>query len=131
MAVPLARARQVTFSVQVLGGVTVLADRDLLTLGLTNLIGNAAEYADRGSQVGVTLETTGAATVLRIENAAANLGEGAQPWVGEPLWSSRCGTNPSSAHVGLGITLARAALAACDAETVVQAKPGVDAQIHR
>ena len=117
-AQPMANARQVRFNVLVDPGQAIVADKDLIAVALSNLIANAAEYADENSAVEVTVSASDALgdsfVVLRITNAASMLAGVDIDRIGESLWrmdSSRT----DSRHIGMGIALARSAFAACDA----------------
>lgn len=107
----IAEARHVQFHVDVPREFFVHAEVDLLGLALGNLIANAAEYADEGSTVKVELTRAESGTVLRISNAAASLATIDGSRIGEAVWQPDQ-ARASSEHLGLGITLARSALAA-------------------
>ncbi|MFO0874103.1 MAG: histidine kinase dimerization/phospho-acceptor domain-containing protein [Phycisphaerales bacterium] len=111
---PTAGARRVNFVSAVPGEAAALAEERLLLLGVTNLIANAAEYADQASTVEVRVEETSSSVILRISNAATALAATDTGRLGEPLWRPDAARTASS-HLGLGIPLARAALAACGA----------------
>lgn len=132
-AAPVATARGVRFHVDIPDGLTIHSEPALLGLALGNLIANAAEYADHGSEVAVTAAMTGPRVVLTIANQAASLSRSERERIGQPLWRAdrarTFATHTASAssdaapHLGLGITLARAALAAIDATFTLAAQP--------
>lgn len=107
----IAEARRVQFQLDVPRETIVIADKDLLGVALGNLIANAAEYADERSTVHVELVRAESGTVLRISNATAALATIDCARIGEPLWQPDQ-ARVNSEHLGLGITLARSALAA-------------------
>ncbi len=88
---------------------TVLGDPALWHHLLGNLLGNAADYADEGSEVVVSTEpgTTGKGLVVCVANAAARLEAEDVDRLFDRFWrgdTARCG----SSHCGLGLPLARA-----------------------
>lgn len=111
---PIAEARRLQFHLDLPREISVSADTDLLGLALSNLIANSAEYADEGSTVQVETTTDKSGTTLRIANSAASLATVDVARIGEALWRPDQ-ARVSSEHLGLGLTLARSALAASGA----------------
>lgn len=120
---PLADARRARFVVEVPPTATVHTDRDLFGLALANLVANAAEYADEGSAVTIALSARSAGSEIKISNVASALSTADLEQVGEPLWrADQAGGVPT--HLGLGLTLARAALVAAGATMSVRVERG-------
>lgn len=111
---PIAEARRVQFRTDLPREMSVHADSDLMGLALSNLIANAAEYADEGSTVQVVTTRDKSGTTLRMSNSAASLATVDVARLGEALWRPDQ-ARVSSDHLGLGLTLARSALAASGA----------------
>jgi signal transduction histidine kinase len=93
------------------GATRVCADDELLTLAMGNLVTNAAEYADAGSTIVIEARTSNDEPILRIENIASSLVGVDTRRLGDPLWRSD-ESRAISGHLGMGLSLARAALRA-------------------
>lgn len=107
----IAAARSVRFQVAVDQRMTVRCDTGLFNMVVGNVVANAAEYADEGSEVSIAASVGPNGTVLRITNRATTLVGINQARIGEPLWRPDPARSHSG-HLGLGISLARAALTA-------------------
>ncbi|MBX3380672.1 MAG: hypothetical protein KF805_11315 [Phycisphaeraceae bacterium] len=107
-----AEQRRVAFAIEVPGELSgkliVMADEGLVRLALRNLVANAAEYANEKSNVTVTAVREGTELLVRIANASPISSVDGER-IGEPLWRSDA-ARANSEHLGLGLTLARAAL---------------------
>lgn len=110
----LADARKVRFEFTPAEDRVVRVDAGLLKLGVGNLIANAAQYADEGSCVQIAMTDGSAGVVVRIENAASEFQPDDAARLGEPLWRGDRARSDAG-HLGLGLTIARAALAASGA----------------
>lgn len=84
---------------------TVRGDRAWWNHLLGNLLGNAAEYADEGSEVVVSMASDDSAVVIR--NRASGLGPGDVEHLFERFWRAD-EARGESAHCGLGLSLATA-----------------------
>ena len=105
----LAAERQLQLRLEVPEGAKVPGDRALWSHLLSNLLGNAAEYADAGSEVVVSLEEGPASEspVLTVCNHASAIAPEEIDHLFDRFWRadhSRSGDQ----HCGLGLALARA-----------------------
>lgn len=97
----------------------------MIALALSNLISNAAEYADENSIVEIQITEQDSRIVMHIGNTASSLADVDIERLGESLWRIDSARTYSS-HIGMGISLARSALAASDAAfTIHLDKSGV------
>lgn len=122
---PMASVRGIRFNVKSNDEEKIEADPDLIALALSNLISNAAEYADENSIVEIQITEQDSRIVMHIGNTASSLADVDIERLGESLWRIDSARTYSS-HIGMGISLARSALAASDAAfTIHLDKSGV------
>lgn len=124
-----ASARGVRFDIDLPAQTAVLADPELLDLALSNLVSNAAEYADAHSMVTINFDRRGDhAGALAVANTATDLVWTDDAPLGEPLRRTDAARTPSG-HLGLGIALVRAACRAMGAELDIRFNAGAGAQV--
>lgn len=99
-----ARSRGLALERQGSGG-KVVADRGALHILLSNLIGNAVEYAPQGSRIEVGAKNGGATCELWIANQAPDLAREDLDKLSEPFWRGSASREDRS-HAGLGLALA-------------------------
>jgi len=111
---PMAIVRGIRFNIKSNDDEKIVADPDLIVMALSNLISNAAEYADGNSIVEIEITQQDSFIVMRMGNAASSLADVDIERLGESLWRIDSARTYSS-HLGMGISLARSALEASDA----------------
>lgn len=111
---PMAIVRGIRFNIKSNDDEKIVADPDLIVMALSNLISNAAEYADKNSIVEIEITQQDSFIVMRMGNAASSLADVDIERLGESLWRIDSARMYSS-HLGMGISLARSALEASDA----------------
>ncbi|BCX47785.1 sensor histidine kinase [Haloferula helveola] len=99
-----AEARDVRLRSEVAADAMVVGDRGWWDHLLGNLLGNAAEYADAGSEVVITMEDDGAVT---ISNRASGLAAEDVGHLFDRFWRADEARGEST-HCGLGLSLAKA-----------------------
>ncbi|MFQ1699917.1 sensor histidine kinase [Loktanella agnita] len=82
------------------------SDVALLTSVLTNLIGNAVDYAPQGAEITLTYSGGSDGFRLDVTNPAPDLGQADLAQLFQPFWRKR-GTQSDRAHSGLGLTLSQ------------------------
>lgn len=102
-------AHRLTLRLNIKPDATVLGDPALWHHLLGNLLGNATDYADEGSEVVVSTEpgTTEKGLVVCVANAAARLEAEDVDHLFDRFWRGDTARSGSS-HCGLGLPLARA-----------------------
>lgn len=88
-------------------GDRVDGDEDVLRIVVSNLVGNALDYAPAGSRVGCRLERAGSAWRLAVENPAPDLRAEDLDALSEPFWRKDRARSDRS-RSGLGLALSRA-----------------------
>jgi signal transduction histidine kinase len=99
-----AEARRVTLRSEVSNDTTINGDRAWWSHLVGNLLGNAAEYADAGSEIIVSSQNTGE---LTISNRASGLQQDDVHHMFNRFWRAD-EARGESVHCGLGLSLAKA-----------------------
>jgi len=100
------------------------SDVSLLSMVLSNLLDNAAEYADRGGRVWVTGCCADDTAELAVSNTGCQLTSEQIPLVFDSFWrgdSSRTGTGT---HCGLGLALVRRIVGALSGSVSAEVQAG-------
>ena len=112
-------ARALERSLQVVCNVpsdlTMLTDRALLRVVVSNLFSNAADHSPTGAEVLITAKVDDALVRLAISNPAGPLAAGDLPLLFERFWRKDT-ARTSSSHAGLGLSIAQAAARLLDTE---------------
>lgn len=102
---PLAHKADLTFSADIPSeAVEVYGDAALLTRAFHNLIGNAIEYTQPGTQVKVSLATADAHALVTIEDRCGGLSDDVKHRMLEVGWRANSARTPSG-HSGTGLGL--------------------------
>jgi two-component system, OmpR family, sensor histidine kinase KdpD len=86
--------------------VEVLADRELLRLGFTQLLDNACKYSLPGSEVSVSIETTDKEIAVRVWNSGSSVASSERARILERFYRG-AETRKLTAGSGLGLYVAR------------------------
>lgn len=101
---------------------TVVADRKLLRLLVTNLLSNAMKYSPEGSTVEVGLARSGDTVELTVRDQGIGIPEEEQPRLFEPFYRAE---NVGEARgTGLGLFIAKQAVDLHSGEILVQSTAG-------
>ncbi len=100
-----AAERQIQLEADLATGAALQTDPRMLRIIISNLIGNAVEYAPEGSTV--FLKTTGSQTIFQCRNDAPELSAEDTAHLFERMWR-KDGARTESGHAGLGLSIARA-----------------------
>jgi signal transduction histidine kinase len=84
-------------------------DRDSMTLILTNLLANAAEYASDGGWIKIAARRVGGNVELLVENSGCSLSEVDVRRVFDRLWRAGGSRADTGLHYGLGLALVKRA----------------------
>lgn len=99
--------RDITISQTKRSELTVLADRTLTRIILTNLLDNAASYAPHGSRVVIRTSQSATSVNIAISNNLESPLEFEPERLFEPLFRRDPSRSDASAHLGIGLTLSR------------------------
>ncbi len=101
-----------------------LADRSALRLALRNLLENAAKYASSGGWVGIRTETDKGGIEIAVEDRGPGVAPEDRLHLFEPFVRGRSTASAAVTGAGLGLTLARRALAATGGSVHLGERPG-------
>jgi two-component system sensor histidine kinase CpxA len=90
----------------------VAADRDSLASAIENVLRNALRFAPAGSAVQVRLLTGSREASLEIEDSGPGVPTAELDYLFEPFYRSASGAAAPGGGAGLGLSIARAAVAA-------------------
>ena len=119
----LAANRGVTIRVETTMEQTLEGDRAWWIHLLGNLLGNAANYADKNSEVVVSEGRASEGAVLSVRNSASQLDEEAVPHLFDRFWRADQ-VRGESEHSGLGLALAQACAEAMGLRIEASILPG-------
>jgi signal transduction histidine kinase len=115
-----AEQQGLTIVTEVPAGATVVSDRELLSLILQNLIGNAVKFSDKGMiSIEAEAPAAGRGWIIRVRDE----GCGIAPEHLEQIFDAfERGQTPGAPGVGLGLTIATGAAAILGAKVSVESK---------
>jgi heavy metal sensor kinase len=122
---PLARtaeARAVRFEVHVPADLAAAADGELLALVVSNLLANAAEYADSGGRIEVSGCADDGKAALVFSNTGCRLSAEDVRHVFERFWRGDA-SRAAGVHCGLGLALVQRAVAVLGGEVSAEVTP--------
>ncbi len=101
-----AESRRMTFSLQVPAELTLVTDREMLGLVLSNLLANAVAYGPPGGRVTCAATAADGRFRLSVANPTLSLAAGDLPHLFDRFW--RQDAARSEGHAGLGLSLVAA-----------------------
>jgi signal transduction histidine kinase len=119
---PLAQARQIALSVELLAGLRVLGDRDRILQVFSNLLGNAVKFTPPGGKVSIRTEDLGDRARFCVIDTGPGLSDEARRHAFERFWQG--GERTSKGGTGLGLYIVKAVVAAHGGEVSVESTPG-------
>lgn len=99
--------RGITFDNGVGPDVTLQSDRASLTTVLSNVLGNAVEYADDGGRIWVTARHADDSIEIAVSNTGCHLAAEQVSQVFNCFWRADPSRSDTGAHFGLGLALVR------------------------
>lgn len=105
-------ARAVTIENRIPADLTCNADRDCLTMILSNLLANAVEYVDEHGRIEMAAKQSGSFVELTVSNSGCRLAEDDVKHVFDRFWRADAARTGTGIHCGLGLTLVRRAVEA-------------------
>ena len=97
---------EATVQLEAEGDVTGTWDQDRLAEVLSNLTGNAIEYAARGTAVIIKARADGAAVVVEISNQGPPISADVLPFIFEPFRRANQRAKSATGNLGLGLYIA-------------------------
>jgi signal transduction histidine kinase len=107
-----ARGRGIAWHNRLPGDLECAADRNMLAMVLSNLLANAAEYADDGGRIEVSGRSADRRAVLALTNSGCRLSAAEAFHVFERFWRGDAARTGTGAHCGLGLALVERAVKA-------------------
>jgi len=100
----------------------VSCDRDRIVQALSNLIGNALKFTDRGGTVAVRVERVGAEVLFAVEDSGCGIPQAHLPHVFDRYWQAN---ETARLGMGLGLSIAKAIVEAHGGRIWAESKVGV------
>jgi two-component system, OmpR family, heavy metal sensor histidine kinase CusS len=119
-----ASRREIILENGIAADVVLPSDREHLSMVLTNLLDNAAEYADEGGHVWTNAQRADDALSITVSNTGCQLTAEQVAHVFDSFWrgdSSRLGTGT---HCGLGLALVQRLVGALGGHVTAELQPG-------
>lgn len=117
-----AEACGIRFAADVPAGLAATADRELMALAVSNLLANAAEYANNGGRIEVAGHGAGGKAELVFSNTGCRLSAEQARHVFERFWRGDT-ARAAGVHCGLGLALVERAVAVLGGEVSVTVTP--------
>ncbi|HEX6751551.1 MAG TPA: ATP-binding protein [Longimicrobium sp.] len=118
-----AEARKLSLEIDTEGAGRVATDRGLLRQVLTNLLGNALKFTERGG-VAVRARREGDRAVVEVEDTGPGISADNQARVFEPFFQVDPSTTRKEGGTGLGLALSRDFVRLLGGEISVRSEPG-------
>ncbi|MBM4464701.1 MAG: response regulator [Chloroflexi bacterium] len=104
---------------------TILADRELVTMLIKNLVGNAIKFSNQGGRVDVVAREEDANLILSVIDQGVGIPPDDLPHIFEKFYRVWSTTESGVEGVGLGLVLAKEAAEAHGGQIEVESKLGV------
>jgi heavy metal sensor kinase len=114
---------QITFDNRIDPGVTCKSDRRNFTIVLSNILENAAEYADEGGQIWSTARRTDDSMEIEVSNTGCRLTAEQVSHVFEGFWRADSARSGAGVHCGLGLALVQRLTRALGGRAVAKLQP--------
>jgi two-component system, OmpR family, heavy metal sensor histidine kinase CusS len=118
------RARGLTMECRLSPDLAASADREILTLALSNLLANAAEYADGGGRIEVSGQACGDTVELVFSNTGCMLSADDAAHVFDRFWRGDASRTGTGVHCGLGLSLVQRAARALGGSVAATVEDG-------
>jgi len=115
--------REITFDNRIGSETTFEIDRQNLSIILSNVLDNAAEYADKGGQVWATASRKDDAVEISISNTGCQLTAGQVSHVFDAFWRGDSSRTAAGIHCGLGLALVQRLAKTLGGRAVAQLQP--------
>jgi two-component system sensor histidine kinase QseC len=119
-----AENRQITFENRIQRGVAVNSDVENLSMVLSNVLGNAAEYTDHAGRIWVTGNRTNDCVEVAVANTGCSLTAEQVSQVFDCFWRGDPSRKDAGVHCGLGMALVQRIVKALGGAASVGVQPG-------
>jgi signal transduction histidine kinase len=116
--------RNIVFDNRIPDKIVCESDPDCLSIVLSNLFDNAAEYADKAGKIWVTAHQRDDSIEISIANTGCSLTNEQVAQVFDRFWRADVSRADTGAHCGLGLALVERIVRALGGSTVVELQPG-------
>jgi signal transduction histidine kinase len=104
---PQADAKDLSISLDIEPGLSVLADRDRLQQVFWNLLSNAIKFTPSGGAIAVRARRAGDAVAISVEDTGIGIAAEHLPYLFQRFWQAHTGASREFAGLGIGLALAR------------------------
>jgi two-component system sensor histidine kinase QseC len=118
-----AQARGLSFANDVPADLSCTSDRDGLIMVFTNLLANAAEYADENGRVWVRAHEADDSVEVAVANTGSQLTPEQASQATERFWRADASRRDTGIHYGLGLALARRVVSSLGGTIRVEVDP--------
>jgi len=115
--------REITFDNRIDSETKIETDRQNLSIILSNVLDNAAEYADKGGQIWATACRKNDAVEISISNTGCQLTAEQASHVFDAFWRSDSSRTATGVHCGLGLTLVQRLVKILGGRAIAQLQP--------
>jgi two-component system heavy metal sensor histidine kinase CusS len=119
-----ARQRHITFESTTGDELTCLGDPDSLSMVVSNLLANAAEYTNDGGHIRVTARPADERMELTVSNTGCSLRQAQIPQVFDCFWRGDVSRKDAGIHCGLGLALVQRLMTALGGSATAELQPG-------
>ena len=119
-----ARQRQITFDNCIKAESMCESDRQNLSIVLSNVLANAVEYGDEGSQIRITVCTKDGSMEIAVSNTGCKLTTDQVSHVFDCFWRADSSRSDTGAHCGLGLALVQRLVRALGGNAFAELQPG-------
>jgi signal transduction histidine kinase len=113
----------ITFDNRIDPDLTCESDRRNLSIVLSNILENAAEYADEGGRIWSTARQTDDSVEIEVSNTGCQLAAGQVSQVFEVFWRGDSARSAAGVHCGLGLALVQRLTEALGGRAVAKLQP--------
>jgi two-component system heavy metal sensor histidine kinase CusS len=116
--------RQITFESGVPPDLTCICDPDNLSMVVSNLLANAAEYTNEGGRIWVAGRSADGHVELTISNTGCSLRQEQVTQVFDRFWRGDSSRQDAGTHCGLGLALVQRLMTALGGSATAELQPG-------
>jgi two-component system, OmpR family, heavy metal sensor histidine kinase CusS len=116
--------RGVRFENHLPAEMTLKTDASCLSMVLSNLLGNAAEYTNKGGRIWVAGRQANGAVELTVSNTGCQLTSEQIPQIFDCFWRGDASRRDTGVHCGLGLALAQRLISAVGGSVTAELQDG-------
>lgn len=116
--------RHINFEATIGDDLTCLGDPDILSMVVSNLLANAAEYTNDDGRIRATAQEVDGRAELTIANTGCSLTQEQITQVFDCFWRGDSARREAGVHCGLGLALVQKLMAALSGSVAAELQPG-------